>query len=333
MDEKFEKKLNDSVQNSPMPIKTSADQILSAYREKEKEKKHHSYKAPFFGALGALACAVVALAVLIPSAFTKQTPGVSSINDDIVGSEITISPLKNDRDILGYEVAALYPLVSGKNSPSVAGLYQSSSSLTPFAEAVESYEGIEAPIRSTFLGVGESLTLESVDYSGNYGTYTNKMSIPAVGDLYFNATLLGERWNVLKGELVDGSLVRRFEGAQRSNDKGKSAFGLKLYENETGDYALVEQNENQGRFFFSFQFFVSYQLTSSLSLRLLRADGDYPFIIANRFSASDYTTTTFKVLAATTNQYSLYHSGISKISLLYKNSQRIYTNNGITITR
>jgi hypothetical protein len=333
MDEQFEKKLNDSVQNSSMPIKTSADQILSAYHEKEKEKKHHSYKAPFFGALGALACAVVALAVLIPNAFTKQTPGVSSINDNIVTSEISVSPLKNDQDVLGYEVAALYPLVSGKNSPSVAGLYQASSSLTPFAEAVESYETIEAPIRSTFLGAGESLTLESVSYSGSYGTYTNKLNIPAVGDLYFNATSLSGRWSVLSGELVDGSQVRRFEGAQRSNDSGTSAFGLKLYENEIGDYALVEQNENQGRFFFSFQFFTSYQLTSSLSLRLMRADGDYPFILANHFSASDYTTATFKVLAVDTNQYSLYGAGVGKISLLYKNSQRIYTNNGITITK
>jgi hypothetical protein len=333
MDEQFEKKLNDSVQESSAPIKTTADQILSAYHEKEKEKKHRSYKAPFFGALGALACAVVALAVLIPNAFAKGTPGVSSIGDDVAVSEISVSPLKNDHDVLGYEVAALYPLVSGKNSTSVAGLFGLNSSLSPFAQAVENYEAIEAPIRSTFLGAGESLTLESVSYSGSYGTYTNKLSIPAVGDLYFNATSYGGRWSVLTGELVDGSVVRRFEGAQKSNDSGSSAFGLKLYENENGDYALVEQNESQGRFYFSFQFFNGYQLTTSLSLRLMRADGDYPFIIANHFSSSDYATTTFKVLAASSNLYTLYGTGLGKISLLYQNSQRIYTNNGITITK
>jgi hypothetical protein len=333
MDEQFEKKLNDSVQASAHPVSTSADEILSAYHAKAKEKKAHSYKAPFFGALGALACAVVALAILIPTSFQKANPGTSSsVNEDFSLSEIELSPLASDQDVLGYEIAALYPLTQEKASSQAAPLFANGSSAA-FAKAVDSYETVQAPIRSTFLGQGESLSLESVSYTGTYGSYTSKLTIPEVGSLYFNATSLNGRWNVLTGELVSGSDVQRFEGAKRGTASGTSALGLKLYGSEEGNYSIVEQNESEGRFAFSFQLFSSYQLTSSFSLRLMKADNKYPFIIAKAFSASAYVTTTFKVLEADTDLYSIYGTGLGKISLSYKNSQRIYTNNGITITK
>lgn len=332
MDEQFEKKLNEDVQASAHPITTNAADILSAYHAKEQKKKPSSYKAPFYGALGALACAVVALAILLPTTFKKQTEGASSLNEDISVSDIEVSPLKNDQDVLGYEMAALYPLVKPTSTKGRLAAYLSASQ-SLFEATVEAYETLQAPIRSTFLGKGEALSVESGSYSGTYGTYVSKMVLPEVGELYFNAVSLKGRWSVLTGELSADGEVRRFEGAQRSTDSSKSMFGLKLFGSDEGDYSIVEQNENQGHFSFAFQLFNSYQLTSSLSLRLMRANGDYPFILANAFSSATYETTTFKVLAVETNLYSLYTSGISKISLSYENSQRIYKYNGITITK
>lgn len=52
MDEQFEKDLNKKAVES-YEIKTSASSILSAYHAKQDEKKRHSYKTPFFVAIGA----------------------------------------------------------------------------------------------------------------------------------------------------------------------------------------------------------------------------------------------------------------------------------------
>jgi len=332
MDEQFEKKINDGVQASAHPITKNAADILSAYHGKEQKKKPSSYKAPFYGALGALACAVVALAVLLPTTFEKQTEGTSSLPEDYSLSDIEVSPLKNDQDVLGYELSTLYPLVKPLSTKGRLAAY-SGAGLSLFEEAVAAYEPLQAPIRSTFLGKGEALGVESGSYSGTYGIYASKMVLPDVGELYFNAVSLRGRWSVLTGELAADGEVRRFEGRQRSTDTSKSVFGLKLFGSDEGDYSIVEQNENQGRFSFAFQLFNSYQLASSLSLRLMRANGEYPFILANAFSSAIYETTTFKVLAVEANLYSLYTARVSKISLSYENSQRIYKNNGSTITK
>ena len=337
MDEQFEKQLNESVLSSAHPAETKAEAILSAYHTRREAKKPSSYKVPFFGALGAFGCAVVALGFLIPASLSGSVSTSSIPSDNFVLKDIPTSPLQKDSDVLGYEVSILYPLFAAKktSSPTLSiQRAQNSNKKESFSSIVDTYETVENPVRSTFLCEGGALSVESVSYQGQYATYENKMAFSSGGTLYFNATSLNGRWSQLSGELVDQeSKVWRLEGAQRSNDDSSSALGIKLFGAEQGEYALVEQNQNEGRFYFSFQLFSSYQLSSSLSLRRMNTDSDSPFIIVKAFSSTDYETASFRVLEEADDRYAIYGTSIGKISLSYENSQRTYQYNGTTIVK
>jgi hypothetical protein len=335
MDEQFEKDLNKKAVES-YEIKTSASSILSAYHAKqEAQKPSKSYRTPFFIAIGAFSCAAIALAVVVPMAFRPATsvPSASLIENSV--TELQVSPLKNQKDTLAYEVSSLYPLLKRASATSaVEGMARPllAYSAPTFAGVVDSYETLQAQVRSSFEGDEESLTLTEGTFVGNNGTYTSKMVIPDAGTLLFSTVAESGVWKSLKGELLDDEETEYTVIGTAQDSAGQKGLFLRLQSTEeAGDYALVNENTNNGRFYFTFDLFEEYRLETHFSIRLM-ANGSLPYIHAE-YVEEDETAAAFGILRQSASLYSITQAGFGQFLLSYQNTQRIYTFNGNTITK
>jgi hypothetical protein len=336
MDEQFEKNLNDKVQES-YEIKTKPEAILSAYHAREKKKSSASYKIPFYGALGALGCAVVALAFVLPKALTPSSTVPTSSDLAYSVSELSVSPLKNDKDTLAYEISSLYPLLK-KQQASVSSLkralpQQANTNGTSFAQVVNEYEEIQNPVRQSFNGVADTLAILDGSYTGNYGTYDHQMVIPDIGTLIFSATSSSGSWSKLTGELMDEEDTEyRLSGINETTAES-SGMVLRLTGEDEGEYAVVKQNTKSGVFYFSFDLFEEGETEYHFSIRRLETGNHLPFIVCEYFEKDAFESTIFRVLENTSDQYTVTLPTFGKFLLSYNGSQRIYTNNGTTITK
>lgn len=338
MDEQFEKDLNKKAVES-YEIKTSASSILSAYHAKQDEKKpvRKSYKAPFFVAIGAFSCAAIALAIVIPMALKPNTIVPSSSLIETSTNEIQTSPLKNQKDTLAYEVSSLYPLLKkAKTTTAAEGAVRpllNAYNAPTFAQVVNSYETLQAQVRSSFEGDEESLSLETGSFAHNGVSYTSRMVIPEAGTLLFNTVNEGNVWKSLKGELVDEEETEYTVIGSAQDSAGQKGLFLRLDStDEKGNYALVNENTNNGLFYFTFDLFEEYRLETHFSIRLLETQEHLSYIRVEYYE-EDEEGAAFGVLRRSASLYEISKAGFGKLLLSYNNSQRIYIYNGNEITK
>lgn len=335
MDDKFEQNLNDQVKSS-YTVKTTANEILSAYHA---QKKTRSYKVPFYSALGAFGCAAIALAVILPMALkTPTTPVVSQ--DSLAGSisEIPVSPLTGQQDALSYEVSSLYPYLKKVKTPT-AGAYlpakrlaYTSDETAVITHVVSAYEDVEAPIRDAFLGVNESLTVVTGTFVGIKDTYDSKIVLPEVGDLLFKVTYSKGAWESVVGELSDEDKELYTLTGRIISKNGYSNLMVTLKNEAEGDYCTVSQDTSKGKFFFSYTYFEDGELSLSYTLAMLQYNATTPVVVLNGYSPEDETSYAFRVLEVSHDEYSIYSILPKKISLTYINGERTYTYGSIVIT-
>lgn len=336
MDEQFEKQLNDKVQNS-YEIKTSAEDILSAYHAKQNAKKPFNYKVPFFASLGTLACAAVALAIVLPLNLSKttSTPSVSSLGSL---ADINVSPLKSKEGTLAYEVSSVYPLLkrlglqkAPAKVPSFGMKEEKEDVEDRFESFVEGYEKVQAPVRDSFLGTSADLTAKQGSFVGKNGTYDYQVVIPEVGTLLYSLDKSLGNWSKFSGEVSDSEKTYSVEGRTITTN-GVENLTLKLFDNEDNDFVSVEQNKNKSTFFFSYSIFEDGLLSYTFSLSLLQLNSTTPMIALTYYLADDAKGGSLQIVWESKDIYQIYGEGFSKILLNYKNGQRIYTYLSYVIT-
>jgi|LAHS01.1.fsa_nt_gb hypothetical protein len=334
MDEQFEKDLNKKAVES-YEIKTSASSILSAYHAKQDEKKRHSYKTPFFVAMGAFGCAAIALAVVIPMALKPNTIVPSSSLIETSLNDLPTSPLKTQKDALGYEVASLYPLLKKTTTATTEGLrrpLRAHSSAPTFQSVVDSYEMLQSPVRNAFEGSEISFTVETASYTWNGETYDQKIVLPEEEILYFSSVIQNNVWRSVRGVIVDEDEVEYQMSGTAQDALGKEGFSLRLQNvEEAGEFALMSQNTTVGVFAFSYNVFKDYQLESHFSIRLLQSEQHYYAHV--EYYEEDETASTYGVLRNDSTHYIINKAGFGQFLLSYQNNQRIYTYNGNSITK
>jgi hypothetical protein len=333
MDEQFEKDLNKKATES-YEIKTSASSILSAYHAKQDEKKHHSYKTPFFVMAGAFTCAAIALAFVIPLALkpSNVVPSSSLIETSI--NDLPTSPLKTQKDALGYEVASLYPLLK-KTTSATEGLHRplrAHSSAPTFAGVVDSYERLQNSVRNALEGSEISFTVVAASYTWTGETYDQKIVFPEEEILYFSTVIQNNVWKSVRGVIVDEDEVEYQMSGTAQDTSGKTGFSIRLQSvEEAGEFALMSQNLTEGVFAFSYNVFEDYQLESHFSIRLLQSEQHYYAHV--EYYEDDETAATYGVLRNDSTHYVINKAGFGQFLLSYQNTQRIYTYNGSSITK
>lgn len=341
MDEKFESRLNDETKKS-YEVKTTAGQILSAYEAKKEAKKAPSTKGWLIGGLSAFATAAVALAIFVPLYLKKSGVEPSStlpINSSDF-TDINVSPLKGQESTLTYEVTSLYPLLKQTKTLTSGGLQARRSLLyekdsdeeeEAFEAAVDSYEKVQAPVRESFLGSNESLTVESGSFSGVKGTYQYKIVLTDVGTLLYNATSVNDVWTSLTGELSDeGEVLYALEGKSVTTN-GYQGFHLTLT-GEDGFYCTVEQDTTKGAFVFSYNVYSDYHLEMAFTIHLQQWQHVTPAVVVDYYFQDDAVAGVFRVLKESQDVYGIYGTRLSKILLTYKNNERVYTYNSFVKT-
>lgn len=336
MDEQFEKKLNEKVQSS-YEIKTSAADILSAYHAKEKAKKPFNYKVPFYASLGALACAAIALAIVLPLSLGKSpsAPATSSLGSF---NDINVSPLKSKEGTLAYEVTSVYPLLKRlglqkppAKVPSFAFDEDKEDEEESFESFVEGYEKVQAPVRDSFLGRSADLSATEGSFTGKNGTYDYQVVIPEIGTLLYSLDKTYRNWSSFSGEVSDSETTYSLEGRSISTN-GVENLTLKLYDAEDNDYVRVEQNKNKSTFFFSYSVFEDDILSYTFSLSLLQLNATTPAVALTYYLAEETQGGSLQIVWLSSDAYQIYGGGFDKILLTYKNNQRIYTYSTYVIT-
>jgi hypothetical protein len=334
MDEQFEKDLNKKATES-YEIKTSASSILLAYHAKQDEKKRHSYKTPFFVAMGAFGCAAIALAVVIPMALKPSNIVPSSSLIETSLNDLPTSPLKTQKDALGYEVASLYPLLKKTTTPTTEGLHRPAraySSTPTFQAVVDAYEMLQSPVRNAFEGSEISFTLEAASYTWNGETYDQKIVFSEEEALYFATITQNNVWKSVRGVLVDEDEVEYRMSGTAQDTTGKNGFSLRLQSvEEAGEFAIMSQNVTQGVFAFTYNVFEDYQLESHFLIRLLQSEQHYYAHV--EYYEDDETASTYGVLRNDSTHYIITKAGFGQLLLSYQNTKRIYTYNGSSITK
>jgi len=336
MDEQFEKQLSEKVQNS-YEVKTSAEDILCDYHAKQKAKKPFNYKVPFFASLGTLACAAVALAIVLPLSFGKTTltPDASSLGSL---TDINVSPLKSKEGTLAYEVSSVYPLLKRlglqkipAKSPFLEFQDKKEGVEERFESFVESYEKVQSPVRDGFLGTSADLTANEGSFVGKNGTYDYQVVIPEVGTLLYSLDKSLGNWSKFSGEVSDNEKTYSLEGRTITTN-GRENLTLKLYDSEDNDYVNVEQDKNKSIFFFSYSVFEDGLLSYTFSMSLLQLNSTTPSIVLTYYLADDAKGGTLQIVWKNRNVYQIYGEGFAKILLTYQSNQRIYSYLSYVIT-
>jgi hypothetical protein len=339
MDEHFESNLKKAAQSS-YQIKTTSQDILSAYHEqKESAKKAKSYKGPFYTAMGALACAVIALAIYIPVSLSPKSPTTSV---DPVGSlsDINVSPLADQQATFTYEASSLYPLL--KKSQAIAkggstlplrqsersasdGETSSSSGKEAFEEVVDTYEKVESSVRDAFTSNKNNFPVEKGNFSFQNVSYDYKGVLGESGTLYFNVTFSNNVWSLINGMMVDEEAKLYTLKGRNLSTQGMNNMELQLYSSEDNYWVRVAQQSSKGMFHFSYQIYEDSALEYSFSIALLQAASLNKVVEVNYYLPEDEKSGFFRVTREDDDHYLIYGAYLGKISLTYKNGERTYT--------
>lgn len=349
MDEHFESNLKHEAKQS-YQIKTTFQDILSAYHAQKEVKKSRSYKAPFYTALGAFACAAIALAIYIPISLNPKTPSVTSGDPIDSLSEINVSPLGTQEETLTYEASSLYPLLKktqALRNPTTGGKFLSAKRMAKseeenettslsekerFEERVDAYEKVEPSVCDAFNSNKETYTVTKGSFVYANITYSYKSVLGTTGTLYYNLTYSNAAWSAMSGVLVDGKDTLYTLKGRNLATSGYNDIELSLLSNEDDLSVTVTQRQSQGVFYFSYSVFEDLKLEYTFSIALLQASSSNKAVVAKYYLADDSTSGTFRVLREDNTHFSIYGDFFGKISLSYENGERSYTYGSYVIT-
>jgi hypothetical protein len=350
MDEHFESNLKHEVKQS-YQIKTTSQDILSAYHAQKEVKKSHSYKAPFYTALGAFACAAIALAIYIPISLNPKTPSVTSGDPIDSLSEINVSPLGTQEETLTYEASSLYPLLKktqALRNPTTGAKFlaakqransdededeaTSLSTEERFEQRVDAYEKVEPSVYDAFNSNKETYTVSKGSFVYANVTYSYKSVLGETGTLYYNLTYTNAVWSTMAGVLVDGKEALYTLKGKNLATSGYNDIELSLLSSEDDLSVTVTQRQSQGVFYFSYSVFEDLKLEYTFSISLLQASSSSKAVVAKYYLADDSTSGTFRVLRDDSTHFSLYGDFFGKISLSYENNERVYSYGDYVIT-
>jgi hypothetical protein len=349
MDEQFESHLKKEVKSS-YQIKTTSQDILSAYHAQKEEKKSKTYKAPFYTALGAFACAAIALAIYIPISLNPKTPGVTSGDPIASLSEINVSPLATQEQTLTYEASSLYPLLKksqalrktgsakflapqrAEDSDEEAETSSSSSEKDSFEKQVEAYEKVESSVYDAFNSNKDTYSVEQGSFVYANTTYAFKSVLGETGTFYYNLTYTNSLWSSIAGVLVDEEESLYTLKGRNLSTNGYNDIELSLLSSEDDLSVTVTQRSNQGIFYFSYNVFEDLKLEYTFSIALMQASSNTKAVVAKYYLADDSESGSFRVLRADASHFAIYGDYIGKISLSYENNERIYTYGDYVIT-
>lgn len=328
--EDFEKRINAAAKASSYEIKTTADSILNSYKTQQAEVKSPSKRRGLaIGFASAFGAAAVALGLYIPLSQLKTVdpsdPAVSSYED------IDASPLASEKDALAYEAASLLPYLSrGGASP------KQKVSVSEFQNAVDVYENIESPIRSSYSWSSANYQFASGSFPGSDGvTYPYELKLGDEGTLLCDLDLNNAGKTVFgsfKGLATTGGVSYSAAGELTEKAAGLSDLTLRLYSSATS-YLEMRQVSNNGRFAFSFGAYADGSLSYGFSYRLAKASAR-KVVMASYYGAATGKEGTFRVYEKSAEEFRIYQSFFaSYITLKYDETGRHYSYGAYSLTK